>query len=137
MIWTLFANGYTGAAELRSVASAVVCGWGVGECQHNRVLTARIVRVTVGPRAINDLRCRNHPVVKLNWIPGGRIGMSDRYEGVQAIEHFFCVTRVDEWISVFSNGMPEVRGGSEEEAARIDGGSRDGYKLSARACLVT
>src|SRR6266481_5229827 len=99
-MWTLFAYGYTGAAKLRSVASAVVCGWGIGECQHNRVLAARIVRVTVGPRAINNLRCRNHLVVKLNWIPGNRARVSDRDEGMHAIEHFFCDTRVDEWISV-------------------------------------
>ena len=63
--------------------------------------------------------------------------MSDRDECMHAIEHFFCDTRVDEWISVFSNRVPEVRGECEEKADRIDRASRNGYELSAHARLVT
>jgi len=42
------------------------------------------------------------------------VGVNDRYQGVHAIESLFCDTLVDEWIGVFGDGMPEVRGEGKE-----------------------
>ena len=63
--------------------------------------------------------------------------MSDRDEGVHAIESLFCDALVDEWISVFADGMSEVRSEGKEEADRIDRARRHSYELSARARFLT
>src|ERR1700719_5116333 len=96
----------------------------------------RIIRVAIGPRAIDDIRRYDHLVVNVNWIPGDRVGMGDRDQGVHTIKSLFCDGFVDEWVGIFSDRMPEIRSEGEEEADRIDRAGRDGYKLSVRAGFV-